>query len=73
MAQPFINGKNVTLKELKDYLYKGKKKEPVTVELDKKKLDYDINNDGKVDDKDVSLMAKKMGKISAQKRKLGGN
>jgi len=33
------------------------------------KLDYDINNDGKVDQEDVSLMAKKLGSKGGRKAK----
>lgn len=42
---------------------------PKDVEEKKNELDLDINNDGKVDDKDVSEMAKELRKRRGRKRK----
>ena len=36
---------------------------------EKKELDFDVNQDGKVDKKDITAMAKKLGKRGGRKKK----
>ena len=43
--------------------------EPV---VEKEKLDLDVNNDGKVDAKDISIMAKEVGKRGGRPKKVRG-
>ena len=75
MATHTINGKIVTLKEFKAYLYDNKTKKKITIKLEKDKVkvntkyDLDLNEDGVVDAKDTSIMASELAKVRWKKKK----